>query len=256
MKKIIVIETSDIGALYTARAAQLLGYEALFLTNLNNYQSDTRNQLLECQYIDCDTTSAESLLQTLKNHKVDEIAGVITFLDSRLTIATELAQKLEVKGLDRSILELKDKAYVQKLIPHFSPPTVIFSLNEFPYTEIEQLMARFKKIIIKPTLTAGALGVHILDCVEDLKEIKTRLSFANLPEFLNNGTWVAQAYLDGPLYSIEGYVRNGSVNILGISDRLKIGKTESQISFPVDYKLPEALKVSISNGLTGIFLDC
>ncbi|MGZ3772558.1 MAG: ATP-grasp domain-containing protein [Pseudobdellovibrionaceae bacterium] len=227
MKKIIVIETSDIGAKYTVKAAEHLGYETLFLANLGNYQADTKKELLESQYIDCDTTSADSLYQTLKQNNIQDIAGVITFLDSRLVVASELAKKLGVNGINESVIGLKDKGHVQNLIPQFSPPTITFKLTQFPYEEIKQLFQKFEKIIIKPTLTAGALGVEIIESPNELNGIANKLANSNLPDFLNNNTWVAQAYLDGPLYSIEGYVKNGELNILGISDRFKVGKTES-----------------------------
>ncbi|MGZ3769360.1 MAG: ATP-grasp domain-containing protein [Bdellovibrio sp.] len=250
MKKIIVIETSDIGAKYTSEAAKLLGYEALFLVNLNNYQADTKAQLLECDYIDCDTTSCESLISIIKLNNVENIEGVITFLDSRLTVAVEMAKALRVKGIDESVLNLKDKAYVQNLIPQFSPPSISFNLDEYPENAIEKMKTEFAKIIFKPTLTAGAIGVEIVDREVSSQAIKEKLMNANIPGFLNNKNWLAQAFLQGPLYSVEGFVKNNSVRFLGISDRQKIGKTESQVSFPVDTSIGDELKISMQEALS------
>ncbi len=40
MKKILIIESSDIGAAYTAQAVESLGFEPVSLVNLKTYSAD------------------------------------------------------------------------------------------------------------------------------------------------------------------------------------------------------------------------
>ena len=65
MKKIIFIETSDLGTRYCANAARLLGFEPFFVTHLESNQGDTLLQLKEQNIIEEDSTDAEKIYQAI-----------------------------------------------------------------------------------------------------------------------------------------------------------------------------------------------
>ncbi len=98
-KKIIVVETSDIGARYSGNSIRNLGFEPVFLVEIKNYQSDTLKQIQEFDYFDINTTSVSEMLCFICA-QVWMIEAVTTFLDSRLHLVVELAQALKVRGLD------------------------------------------------------------------------------------------------------------------------------------------------------------
>lgn len=238
MKKIILIETSDIGARYTGKAVRELGFEPLFLCQLSNYQGDTLAQLKEFLHIDIATQDAQKLFSMIQTCGIRQIAGVITFLDSRLEIATELAELLGTAGHEPAILPLKDKAEVYSLIPEFTPPTILVSASDLDFKGICAFIEENEKCILKPRKTAGAVGVLTLTEAPNLQELTKHFQTTAIPEFLCPDQWILQKFVKGDLYSLEGFVTDTKTTCLGITGRRKVGHTESVASFPEDQNLP------------------
>ena len=130
MNKLLLIDTSDVGAAYSAEAAKSLNLEPVFLANLNNYQGDTRRQILKYEHYDADTSSINSMLNAIRVNNITEIAGVITTLDSKLNIAVDLAHHLQVRSIDKVVKNLVSKKNVATLIPEFSPKTWTFDSSD------------------------------------------------------------------------------------------------------------------------------
>jgi predicted ATP-grasp superfamily ATP-dependent carboligase len=243
MKKIIFIESSDIGARYTAQAARQLGFQPLFICDLEKVQGDTYKQLLteeqQGNLIVADTTSLESICAALQDQNIDRasVAGVMTFLDSRIEIAIGLGKVLNVPAqLDSQLLQLKSKGFVQNLIPEFSPPSIVFKSTEVPYSAIEAFFANCKQVIVKPTKMAGGVGAIIFDKSTYL-QIGESLKNQNISPHLDDGDWICQAFIEGSLFSVEGFVEDGQVQVLGVSDRAKVGFSESRLEFPSESKI-------------------
>ncbi|HVV67708.1 MAG TPA: ATP-grasp domain-containing protein [Patescibacteria group bacterium] len=234
MKKIIIIETSDVGAAHTAEASKKLGYEPVFIFTPSNYQADTYNQLIKYPHYECsDTTQLEPLIKTIDANNIQNIAAVITMLDSRLNISYQLADFLKVSGIDKAIITLSDKAKVAELISEYSPLTVIFNKHDIPYRCLEKLFSKNEKLIIKPTQGAGALGMFMLNSIEELKQLSNLIEKTNL-QTLIHGHWIAQPLLPGRLISLEGYAIGGKANFIGFTARQKVGNTESINHFPAN----------------------
>lgn len=237
-QKLIFLETSDIGARHSAQAARHLGFEPIFLVQIGNYQADTLAQLRAERTIECNTNNVDTMVEALKAHNIQDIVGIMTFLDSKLSLSLELASSLDVRGLDPAILRLKDKGGVASLIPEFSPRTLSFHRDMIPVAQIELMLAKYERLILKPTQTAGGIGNFTITTV-NFEHITKIVKETNLPSALDQGHWVIQSFCEGPLISAEGFVQDGKMKILGFSDRQKIGLTESQINFPVDDSLTE-----------------
>jgi len=243
-KRLVFLESSDIGVKYSGRAARALGFEPLFLCELRHYQADPRAQLGEFEVIDCDTLDLSELRRVLAG--VKDIAAVTTFADTRLRVACELAEELGVRGVDPRVRPLKDKSAVQRLVPEYSPETLSFHLDDVPLEELAALLARSSSIVIKPIDAAGALGLMQIDRAQELESLNARPELQHVPEALLRGPWIAQTFIRGDLISVEGFVREGRVRILGISRRKKVGATESASTFPADHTLlPEARRRAI-----------
>ncbi len=233
---LVFLESSDVGAAYSAEAAHRLGYEALFLVTPRNYQGDTRAQLEAFRCLECDTYDVAAMAARLESAGVHDVVGVMTFLDSRLVPAFELASRLGVPGPDAAVARLKDKAHVTRLISEHSPLSIEFSRRQVPLDRLARLLGVCDRIVVKPTKTAGALGMKVFT-LANLENIPAHVVNAALPGGLDDGQWVAQVFLDGPLYSLEGYVSAGRVCFLGVSDRRKVGSTESRLRFPSESEL-------------------
>lgn len=230
-QKLVVIETSDIGARYTAEAAKSLGFEPVFLCRLANYQADTLSQIREYEHYDVATGSAEDLAAFVRAQNWD-VFGVTTLLDSRLEVAIECSQILGVRGLDPAAAKLKDKSYSQAVAPHLFPETIEFSRDRIPTAQLRELLKSHGSIIVKPRFTAGAIGLLRITSESELICVREHLVNTEIADFLRPDLWLAQACIDGDLVSVEGFVHAGAVRILGISGRQKINKTETVITFP------------------------
>lgn len=240
-KKIIVIETSDIGARYTGMAIRNLGFDPLFLISLKNYQSDTLNQIQEFDYVDMDTTSVSSMLDFI-HQKNWSIEGITTFLDSRLHLAVELSEALNVRGLDPKIRAFKDKGAVDSLGAQLSPPAICFNKSAIPVQKIESLRRQYGTVIFKPRCTAGGVGVYIVNAIQPAEKYIQYVQNFQIPNHLQPDEWMAQAYISGELVSVEGFIRNGETQILGCTGRRKILNTESWAGFPYQQNLTIAAK--------------
>ena len=252
-EKIVFIESSDIGVEYSARAAELLGYEPVFLCDLADYQGDPRSQLLARNVIDGDTSSIERVIELLWINSIAQIAGVISFADSRIAIACGVALKLGVRGLDPAVVRLKNKAGVADMIPESSPPSIAFHDSEIPVDALKTLLAQAGKLLLKPVAGAGGLGATVIETEAELEDLQTRMRNHHVPSYMGSGHWIAQTFISGPLYSCEGFVCGGATRVLGFTDRRKIGSTETGAKFPVDAQIPAALRDQATEAITNLF---
>lgn len=242
MKKLIIIETSDVGAKHTAEACKKLGYHPVFICTLDNYQADTYNQIIQYEYYNCpDTTQLEPIIKTIKSHQIQSIGAVISILDSRLDISYQVAKHLKVPGVDKAVTILCDKAKVANLIPSYSPPTITFTIQDIPYNDLKNLLAMQSKLIIKPTRSAGALGMFTVESLNELNNLLSYIEKVNIKKLIA-GEWIAQVLLPGRLFSLEGYAVNGKSTFIGFSVRQKLGNTESINHFPANDFLTEKAK--------------
>ncbi len=236
---LLILETSDIGARYTGLAARKLGYEPVFLADLPTYQADPLDQLSEFRCISTSTTHS-AVLETIVRDQIDApIVGVLTFLDSRLRVAAELAARLAVAGPDPTVIRLKGKDAVSALIPEFSPHT--FPIT--PETTLESLVQfletnESQDWILKPSDAAGAIGLQRLNRNEaNLGNIQNRIAASSVAEHLRPEQWVLQEWAKGELFSVEGFVHQGKIEFIGCNGRTKIGNTEASLFFPYEPKL-------------------
>jgi hypothetical protein len=246
-KRLIFIESSDIGVRYSGRAARALGFEPLFLCDLRHYQADPRAQLSEFEVIDCPTANVDHVGRELD--RIGDIAAITSFADIRMRIATEVAARLGVTSLDPKVRELKDKSTVQRLVPEFSPATIDFTLDNIPLAEIKDLFRQAPSLIVKPVDSAGALGLMHLYSMDEIERLHEQPVLRELPRELISGRWIAQSFVTGDLISVEGFVSNSRARILGVSRRKKVGATESGSTFPADHTLNAVERERAINGV-------
>ncbi len=234
-KHILLLESSDIGAHYSAQAVTELGYDPVFLCELKHYHGDTLDQIRRHRHFDVPTGDVEKLeVFVRENGLADGLAAVASFQDARIATAAELAPRFGVPGLDRSVSKLKDKGYSFKLVPEYIPITISFRAGQIPQDEILDLLGIFRSLVAKPTLGAGGTGVQRLETPEDVARLPEHIAGCKLPKELDSGRWIVQAFATGPLFSLEGYVLDGRINYLGFTGRRKVGTTETGANFPID----------------------
>ncbi len=222
-------------AKYVEQASTALGYRPILLVDIGGYSTQISNIIKQSEWYDVDVSSYEKVEKFLEEHWADfgEVAGITSLTDMRLPIARRLAEKFNVAGPDRAVLQLCDKQKVSSLIPEYTPPTIHFKLNEIPLDEIHRMIDKYGKVVIKPTRGSGALGTIKLEEKLKLSEIRPLLTHAGL-ENLDAFEWLAQAYVTGTLYSLEGYCLEGKPTFLGLTRRSRIAMSEMANHFPSD----------------------
>ena len=244
-KKILLIESSDVGAGYTARAVESLGFEPVFLVDLKCYAADPLAQLMRYRHYDCDTSTSKSVLGRIDQLRLDNIAGVISTADTRLKVALEVAMALRVPGLDPSVSNLKDKNWVAELIPEFSPASVSFNgrdLSQNVHNKIAALFELSPQVIVKPISGAGGFATIYLQGREEAATLARRIAEHRVPSYMGEERWIAQPVVKGELVSVEGFALDGRTHVLGFSNRKKVGSTETAARFPVDNRLGAAAR--------------
>ena len=234
MKKyIMVVEASFLGVAFIARAIRNLGYEPVFLTNYWNQEGDALIQLAQEKAVFCKTTEIEDIKRVVNAFGIEKIAGLTTLLDSRLAIIATANKELGLPGVSASVLNLKDKAWVNNIIPEYIPASLAIEFQVTPEKTIEDFITASgaEKYIAKPGLTAGAIGAFTFCNYAEFKE-KISLAIEKIPDYLNPNQYVIQEFFDGELVSIEGYVCQDNVDFIGATKRFKYGNTEVQHQFP------------------------
>lgn len=80
------------------------------------------------------------------------------------------------------------------------------------------------RLISKPTVGRGSAGVARADNPDDLEAAVTLSRAAS-----ENGDIVIESYVDGPQFSVEGFVLDGKTTLVGISER---NYSRNDISYP------------------------
>lgn len=236
-KKLIILESSDISARYVAEASLKLGFEPIFLCKLNDYQGDTRKQILSYRNFDIDTSDINSLYSFITDNAW-EVEGVTSLLDSYMAISCELASKLNCRGIEKAVLQLNDKSRVVELVPEFSPLTMNFDRSSDNLEALKLFLADAPSgIIIKPRFAAGALGFTSISNVIQLTESLETIRNINLPARIFPDLWMAQRKVIGQVMSMEGFVIAGKCTRLGFTASSKVGNTQSKCYFPVDEQM-------------------
>lgn len=247
----LFVESSCVGAAHTAEAARRLGYEPLFLTDRTFSQGDTRAQILRCSYRECQTSSMAEMASVAR--QIGSIAAATSLSDTCLINASQLARTLEVRGLDPAVERMKDKWEVYELIPEYSPPSVMFTMPDVPVTALREMISRHGAVMVKGRRNSGGQGSVVLRDADEVPRLASLLAATPIPAHLGPELFLAQAFIDGKLVSLEGYVSDGKPTFLGFSGRHKIGMSESRILFPYDDALPAQLRERAYRALRDLF---
>jgi hypothetical protein len=252
-KRIVFVESSCVGAGYLAAAALELGHSPLFLTSPSFSQGDTRACIARHRFIECETSDVEAMAAVL-TREVDprEVELITSFSDTCLGVAAQLARRLSVRGLGEVVEQLKDKGRVYEWVPEYSPPSVVFSAQSIPEEAIRELVRAHGPVMVKGRRSSGGLGAFVLRDASEVGGLQRLIAASPIPGHLAPELWLAQAFVDGRLVSLEGYVSGGRPVFLGFSGRKKVGMSESIIMFPWDEELPRPAMAHAREAVTAL----
>lgn len=236
MKIILIIGVSWVNAKYLAEAVKRLGYDPLFVCELENYTGDTKTQLLDYPCLNINTCNVAELINKLKTDKrAEKFSAVVTMDDEEIPTTCRVGEALNLRHIDKNVLKLTNKHSIVQLVPSDCPQSIIFTVDAIDIEQIRSVAKCGDEIIIKPTHSAAAIGVFVVNKnTVTFEEVRNQI--AAFPH-LSENKWVAQERILGDLISLEGYVLNGQIHFIGFSGREKVGQTETVGIFPGDHYL-------------------
>ena len=243
MAMLYIIESSVIGPAYVRRAARDIGLEVTYLSRVSNQEGDALHQMLAGRVLQCDTEDRDAMAALIREDTDQrDLAGVVTFLDSRLDVCAALCRALAVNGVDQAIGVIKSKAVVNALIPEYVPRSLHCDAREAPAADLRKMLREAPHgLIVKPAFAAGAKGYREIATEAQLLPAE-QLVDKQLSPFLKPHDLVVQEKIVGELVSLEGFVTQGTLRFLGATGRRKLGHSESVFIFPYDERIdPRAL---------------
>src|SRR5262249_41510351 len=132
------------------------------------------------------------------------------------------------------VTRLANKAEVARLIPDYSPRSLIFQPDAVPEADLARLAGDISELVLKPGVSTGGVGTVRLDAT-DLSATTVRAAIrASALRDAEHQTWLLQERVRGRLISLEGYAVDGKVHVIGYSLRGRIDWTEVSNLYPAD----------------------
>lgn len=173
------------------------------------------------------TYDIDAVTEAARRLQADGIIAVAT--DWPMRSVAHAAQTLGLPAISwDAVVTCTDKgvmseAFARGGVPH--PQTQLLAADDTAsagHASAKQLPAGWSfPVIVKPTDSSGSRGVTLAaDSAELCDAINAARSIAK------SGTVLLQQYAQGPEVSVEGFVHNGTVHVLGITDKVTTGAPE------------------------------
>ncbi|MYW01133.1 ATP-grasp domain-containing protein [Streptomyces sp. SID3343] len=217
------LRTHQLAYLPTLRAASRLGYEVLLITDR---PPDDLPRGLVREVSITDTYDVAAVLKTGGElaHRHD-IVGVVPWRDRDVVPAAALADRLGLPGTPLPAAAITRNKYLMReslrdrssLLPRFA---LVRTWREAAAAAADIGYPA----VLKPTVSMGSMGVFQVCSEQELEHAHRTLSayaqsavhpvFASAP-----GELIYEEYLEGSEHSVEGYVHDGRVIVVGITDK-------------------------------------
>ncbi|MFJ1753116.1 ATP-grasp domain-containing protein [Kitasatospora sp. NPDC088134] len=223
-RRILVIEALS-GGVLLVEAALDLGIGVVVAS------ADTEDRVMPAhlrdridELVTVETNDLPALLAAVRElHDRLPLSAVFPGCDVYVPNAAHLAAELGLAGLDvRTVEQVRDKTRMREAVaaaglrgPRF---TEVASVEELPKAAEH---AGFP-CVVKPVDQSGSLHVSVVHDLDELTEAYRRLStdtFVDLGRPMIARALVEE-YLDGPEYSVEGYVLDGAVTVVAVTEKL------------------------------------
>lgn len=248
MKNIILIETEDADTFYTGEAIKQMGYTPIFLCSMQEFEGDTRKQIQEYLHYNVDTKTSKNILKFIQHKKIQNIRSILTLEDAKLPLVVELASYFNVPGNDKASSFFNDKTNILKVLPKQTPASLVFSSINIPWSKLEAFLIKFKKIIFKPSHSAGSKGIFVITTLQELYTIEKKIK-AFEKKYSLTTDWILQEFIEGSMASIVGYVIKEKITFLGFTSYEDIGFISSKAYFPADRTIPSHIQKSIKQSV-------
>lgn len=177
------------------------------------FQKEHANFIVERDYPNTSPTEILALLPKTSRFEV-----VVSFTEYGLSCAADIASELGVpSNCDiEAIAMTKDKLAFRKILEKYH-------INNVPFTpiyseaDIAHFLKQHGKIIVKPSQGAGSFGIHLVTSESEAKKAFEHAIQAKM------GNIMAEAFIEGPEYSIESISKNGQHEVVAITEKATTG---------------------------------
>ncbi|WP_246938563.1 ATP-grasp domain-containing protein [Bacillus pinisoli] len=216
MKTIIFLETNKSGSSRDAiRAAEELGYYTVLFTSRKKFIMQREEFCDVHEMVLLNTRDTEQMLEYIDRLQIQGkvVKGVISFIDSLVSVAMELSEQLGLEGFTlASTKVMEDKILTRKALKE-SPANVQFAVYDHSQTIDEFINSMTIEIpcIVKSPASTGSKDVHLVETIHELNEVMNQLKVENPQTPI-----LVEEYIDGQQWLIEAIVQNGDVDIIAI----------------------------------------
>lgn len=253
MKAILLLGTSSSGAIFAEEALALLDLRPIYLLDEAAYSGEPLSAIKECEHYSTNVFDIRDIQRVIEKNELDKKAiAITTLLDELLPNALEIAEMYNLKGPDASLKKLSKKSFLYKLIPEYSPPSLIFCPESISLNEINNFLEKTNThpgYLLKPEISSGGVGIHAFNTTPSASEILNLIIKQSDTTPLKQQSWILQPTLAGELISLEGYVQNGDCHFMGYSKRTRFKLTETTNSYPCDKFIPQTTRLKCEEAL-------
>lgn len=203
-------------------AARQLGCEIILLTDK---PYGVANQFVKIIEI-VDTFDHDKIVEKVKSiNQLYKIDGVVTWADRDVELVARLSEELNLRGPSRKAAYsarnkhamLEALTLVKELLPTYSKVVDQISLQH-----------AMRKVgfpaVMKPTGASGSKGIFVVNSEQEAFIAFEKLLALSSPDkdpiFKFYGAEILfEEYLDGNEFSVEGWVYNSEITIVGITDK-------------------------------------
>ncbi|MFB4212512.1 acetyl-CoA carboxylase biotin carboxylase subunit family protein [Shouchella sp. JSM 1781072] len=163
----------------------------------------------------------DSVLDQLeKIHEQDPIIAVLPLAEFSVTLAAQINQHFLLGGLPPSMARLsRDKYAFREALQEKQLRTVAFAAVEQRADAYEFATKHGFPIMIKPRTLSGSVGVFRCNGTEDLEKAFDYLMDHNLEQ-----DCIVEQFVEGPEYSVESVMSNGTFVFASVTDKYKLGQ--------------------------------
>lgn len=203
-------------------AARQLGYQAVLLADSMPAFADSLFTAVEI----VDTYDWDQALRAVRNlAQRFQIHGVVTWSDRDVELVAQIGQTLGLPAPSPAAAQKARNKFIMKQALAHLPGIVPRHERVRSWSELETAIQTIGfPAILKPTGASASKGIFELHQAEDL-----RSAFATLQDFAQpavdsifrtyGAEFILEEFLFGPEFSVEGWIFQGEVEVVGITDK-------------------------------------
>lgn len=197
------------------------------------------------------TTDTEKVLEEAKKNKID---GIITIASDRpMTTVAKVAKELDLIGIDeKTAINATNKSKMRDALKAYGVPIpMYFSVEDYDQyiKAIDNLRNKKYKCIVKPADNSGSRGIRLVENY-DIDQLKKIYDYCKKNS--NSGKLVIEEYMQGPEVSVETISRNGTCNVIQITDKLTTG---APYFVEMGHNQPSQLPINIIEKIKKVAID-